>query len=216
MAGPAIVNWMNTWSVIVAGGSGARFGAMKQLEMLGHQRILDWAIQAMEVCDGGTVVVAPAEYVEEISASLESAILVVAGGASRAESVRAGLRALPAEATHVLVHDAARPLTTTELVNRVVGALEAGADAAVPVVPVTDTLRTIDGDPVDRSGYVAVQTPQGFDLGVLRAAHSGGGEATDDATLVSRNGGTVVHVDGDVRNIKITVSQDIPIAEALL
>ena len=207
---------MNTWSVIVAGGSGARFGAMKQLEMLGHQRILDWALEAMASCDGGTVDVAPGTYVAEISASLSPSVLVVAGGASRAESVRAGLAALPGDATHVLVHDAARPLTSPELVQRVLAALESGADAAVPVVPVTDTLRTVGGDPVDRSGYVAVQTPQGFDVDVLRAAHSEGGEATDDATLVSLNGGTVVHVDGDVRNIKITVSQDIPIAEALL
>ena len=158
----------------------------------------------------------PGTYVAEIAASLSPTVLVVAGGASRAESVRAGLAALPGDATHVLVHDAARPLTSPELVQRVLAALESGADAAVPVVPVTDTLRTVGGNPVDRSGYVAVQTPQGFDLDVLRAAHSEGGEATDDATLVSLNGGTVVHVDGDVRNIKITVSQDIPIAEALL
>jgi 2-C-methyl-D-erythritol 4-phosphate cytidylyltransferase len=206
---------MNTWSVIVAGGSGARFGAMKQLEILGHQRILDWAVQAMDVCEG-TVVVVPEHQVAEISASLSASISVVAGGASRAESVRAGLRTVPAEATHVLVHDAARPLASPELVQRVMTALSGGSDGAVPVVPVTDTLRTVDGQPVDRAGYVAVQTPQGFDINVLRAAHSEGAEATDDATLVSLSGGNVVHVEGDVRNIKITVAQDIPIAEALL
>lgn len=216
MTGPAIVNWMNTWSVIVAGGSGARFGAMKQLETLGDQRILDWAVQAMRACEGGTVIVVPESYLAEISASVDPTILVVAGGDSRAESVRAGLHAVPGEATHVLVHDAARPLASAELVQRVIDALRTGADGAVPVVPVTDTLRTVEGDPVDRSRYVAVQTPQGFDIAVLRAAHAEGEEATDDATLVSRNGGTVVHVDGEVRNIKITVSQDIPIAEALL
>ncbi len=189
---------------------------MKQLEILGHQRVLDWAIEAMSRVSQGVVVVTPVDRVVEIKATLAEEVLVVAGGSSRAGSVRAGLGAVTSDATHVLVHDAARPLTPPELVDRVIAALADGADGAIPVVGVTDTLRTVSGEAVDRTEYVAVQTPQGFKVDILRAAHSGGGEATDDATLVSRNGAVVVHTQGDPRNMKITVSQDLLAAEAQL
>ena len=189
---------------------------MKQLEKLGHQRVLDWAIQAMERVSDNVVLVVPAAHVAPIRATVGQEVQVVAGGESRAESVRAGLAAVALEATHVLVHDAARPLASPELVDRLVGALADGADGAIPVVPVTDTLRTVGGDPIDRSGFVAVQTPQGFRAEILRIAHAEGGEATDDATMVSRNGGVVVHTEGEPRNMKITVTQDLRIAEALL
>ena len=169
---------------------------MKQLEKLGHQRVLDWAIQAMERISDNVVLAVPAAHVAPIRATVGQEVQVVAGGESRAESVRAGLAAVALEATHVLVHDAARPLASPELVDRLVGALADGADGAIPVVPVTDTLRTVGGDPIDRSGFVAVQTPQGFRAEILRIAHAEGGEATDDATMVSRNGGVFGHTEG--------------------
>ena len=189
---------------------------MKQLETLGHQRVLDWAIEAMDRVSEGVVVVVPHDLATEIAATVGPRVVVVAGGDSRAESVRAGLAAIGPSATHVLVHDAARPLASKDLVDRVIQELAYGADGAIPVVPVTDTLRTVEGEPVDRSDFVAVQTPQGFRIEILRAANAEGGEATDDATLVSRNGGVVVHTQGDPKNMKITVSQDLQAAEAQL
>ena len=141
---------------------------------------------------------------------------VVAGGATRSESVRAGLAAVPDEATHVLVHDAARPVPVTDVWCRVLGALEAGADAVVPVVPVTDTLRERDGGTVDRQRFVAVQTPQGFRSTVLRAAHAALGDGTDDASLAEAAGANVVLVEGDPINIKITDASHLVMAELLI
>ena len=202
---------MELWAIVVAAGSGTRFGGLKQLDPLGSKRVLDWSIEAMK-CPDRTVVVVPGEHVGSLG--LEQ-FVVVAGGATRSESVRAGLDALPASATHVVVHDGARPLVSTSVLARVVSGL-AEADGAIPVVPVTDTLRRHDGSPVNRDDFVAVQTPQGFAVPVLRAGHASGDNATDDAGLVSRVGGSIVHVEGDPENLKITVPADLRLAEAIL
>lgn len=214
---------MGLWGIVVAGGSGTRYGRLKQLEPLGGQRVLDLAVSALRRGAGseldGIVVVVPAAVVDTppTDAPLPGDI-VAAGGDSRAASVRAGLGALPSDADRVLVHDGARPLVSAAAVHRVVAGLDAAA-AVVPVVPVTDSLRTIDGEPVDRSAFVAVQTPQGFHRAVLEKAHEASGDpasATDDASLVDAIGGTVIHVDGDVSNLKITTPADLVVAEALL
>jgi 2-C-methyl-D-erythritol 4-phosphate cytidylyltransferase len=102
-----------------------------------------------------------------------------------------------------------------EVWDRVLAAVAAGADAAIPAVPVTDTLREVGGSAVDRGRFVAVQTPQAFRAVALRAAHADGGDATDDATLVERSGGRVVLVDGDPVNVKITTPNDLAVAELL-
>ncbi len=198
------------WAIVVAGGSGARYGRLKQLDALAGRRVLDWSIDAMGL-PGRTVVVLPADQVGEVAVDA----VVVAGGSTRSASVRAGLSAVGPNATHVLVHDAARPLVTPEVVAAVIDGL-AAADGAIPVVPVTDTLRRVDGEPVDRSDLVAVQTPQGFGVEILRRSHASGEDATDDATLVTALGGSVVHVDGDATNIKITVPTDRLVAEVIL
>lgn len=200
---------MKLWALVVAGGSGTRFGGPKQLAALGSLRVIDHSVAAVAPAVEGVVVVGEA-------AGLPGRTIVVPGGPSRSASVRAGLAVLPDDATHVLVHDAARPLASAAVVDRVVRALAAGAAGAVPVVPVVDTLRTVEGEPVDRSGFVAVQTPQGFRLDDLRAAHAAEPDATDDATLVSRRGGEVVHTEGDPANLKITVPHDLVVAAALL
>ncbi len=134
---------------------------------------------------------------------------VVAGGATRSASVRAGLAAVPDDADAVLVHDAARPYASTDLWRRVVDGLGAGFDAVVPGVPVVDTLRELGGTTVDRGRFVAVQTPQGFPAAVLRRAHAGEPEGTDDASLVDAIGGKVLVVDGEPENRKITVPSDL-------
>jgi 2-C-methyl-D-erythritol 4-phosphate cytidylyltransferase len=146
---------------------------------------------------------------------------VVSGGATRAESVRAGLAAVPDDAVIIVVHDAARPLATGELFTSVVAAVRAaGVDGVVPVLPVADTLKRVDGDTVqhsvDREGLVAVQTPQAFDAAVLRKAHRTGRDATDDAGLVEDLGATVRTVVGDPHNVKLTRSEDLVLAEALI
>ena len=204
------------WAVIVAAGWGERFGGPKQFSDLGGARLVDHAIAtASAVCDAVVLVVPDATDWQ----GAEVASLVT-GGASRAESVRAGLAAVPGSAEIVVVHDAARPLATAELFVAVIAAVRAGADGAVPGLAVTDTLKRVDDvrvtATVDRVGLVAVQTPQAFAAGTLRAAHATRADATDDATLVETIGGTVVVVPGDPRNLKITGPADLMIAAALL
>lgn len=204
---------METWAVVVAGGSGTRFGRPKQLAMLSGRRVIDRSVDALRSHCAGVVVVGA----DIVGSAAELAVSAVAPpGATRSESVRSGLSHLPETATHVLIHDAARPLVPASVVASVVAALRDGAKAVVPVTPVTDTLRRIDGGTVDRSGFVAVQTPQGFELGTLVEAHADGADATDDAAVIERNGTAVLHVDGSPTNLKITFPHDLAVAEALL
>lgn len=204
---------MGVWGIVVAGGSGRRFGALKQLETLNGRLIVDWAVDALRA--GGVddvVLVVPDEVTTR--ADLPGDV-VVAGGASRSASVRAGLAVVPQDVEHVVVHDGARPLTSPDLVRRVIDGLER-APAVVPVLPVTDTLRLVDGGAVDRSAFVAVQTPQGFLRATLDRAHAAGDDATDDASLVDSLGETVLHVLGEVSNLKITEPADLVVARALV
>jgi 2-C-methyl-D-erythritol 4-phosphate cytidylyltransferase len=145
----------------------------------------------------------------------------VTGGETRAESVRAGLGAVPDDAGVIVVHDAARPLATPSLFTAVVEAVRVdGAACAIPVLPVSDTLkRTSDGivrSTVDRDGLVTVQTPQAFAAATLREAHREGGQTTDDAGLVELMGVAVRTVPGDPKNLKITRPEDLGLAEALM
>ena len=203
------------WTVLVAAGSGQRFGADKLQAHLDDQRtVLEVALaQAQEVSEGVVLVVRNDD--RAVSAA-PPGVKAVAGGDSRSESVRRGLGWVPDTAQVVLVHDAARPLADSALYGRVIAAVRSGAVAVVPVIPVVDTIRSLDGSLVARDQLRAVQTPQGFDPGALRAAHAGGADATDDASLVEADGGEVVLVDGDVRNLKITRPVDIDLARALL
>jgi 2-C-methyl-D-erythritol 4-phosphate cytidylyltransferase len=197
---------------VVGGGTGQRFGGAKQYELLDDRRVIDHAVDVARSCsDGVVVVVPPADVVAEGG---------VPGGATRAESVRAGLGAVPGSATIVCVHDAARPLATRALFDAVVDAVRRGADGAVPGVPVTDTVKIVRGDVVvdtpDRSSLVAVQTPQAFRAAVLRAAHASGADATDDASMVERLGGRVVVVTGDPDNRKVTHPDDLVWARSVI
>ena len=200
------------WCIVVAGGSGTRYGAAKQYVELDGVPVLHHSVAvAADVVDG-VVVVLPAG---DLDTTVPGADAVVAGGDTRSASVRAGLAAVPQDAEVVLVHDAARPNASPELFRAVIAAVEAGADAAVPGVPVSDTIRHLDGGVVDRSQLVAVQTPQGFRADVLRTAHASGAEATDDAGLVEAAGGRVQIVPGERSNLKLTEPADLVVLEAL-
>ncbi len=196
---------------MVAGGSGKRFGGAKQYEHLGARRVIDIASDVAGSISAGVVIVVPPGDVPEFGP--------VAGGETRSASVRAGLAGVPESASIICVHDAARPFATVSLYRAVIDAVERGADAAVPGIPVTDTIKQVDSDGVvvatpERSSLVAVQTPQAFRADVLRAAHATGGDATDDAALVEAAGGTVVVVGGEIDNRKITVPADLEWARA--
>jgi 2-C-methyl-D-erythritol 4-phosphate cytidylyltransferase len=193
------------WCVVVAGGGGTRFGGAKQYVEVAGRRVVDWSLAAARTGAAGVVAVVPAADAEQ---PLPGADVVVAGGSTRSGSVRAGLAAVPDDAAVVVVHDAARPAAGAALFEAVIAAVRAGADAAVPGVPVVDSLRWRAGGVVDRDEVVAVQTPQAFAAGALRAAHAAGEEASDDATLVERAGGRVVVVEGDPANVKLTHPAD--------
>lgn len=168
------------------------------------------------------VVVGPPDALDETRRAVEAPDVVVApGGPTRRASVASGLRRVTSET--VVVHDAARPLVSPELVRRVVGGLAAG-DGAIAAVPVADCLKRVTGDAVagtiDRTGLFRAQTPQAFRTEVLRSAHeraeADGFEPADDAQLLERYGGEVVVVPGAETNLKITFAGDLVMAEALL
>ena len=207
---------VSVWAVIVAAGSGARFGGAKQFVEVCGVTVLQRSAAALAPLVDGIVTVLPVGEVGQHPIDVAVPVVACAGGPTRSASVRNGLTCVPPTATVVLVHDAARPLVTADVVRRVLDAVEAGADAVVPAVPVTDTIRSVDGGVIDRSRLVAVQTPQGFRAEVLRAAHRAGLDATDDAGVVEAAGGTVVVVLGDPTNLKITSPTDLLVAESLV
>ena len=190
--------------------------------------MLAWSLAMLddhELIDG-IVMVVPEEYEERASLLADDLCAMkiaaaVAGGATRPESVAAGLTCVPGDATFVLVHDAARPLVPPEVVDRVVAALRAGADGVVPALQVADTVKRVGPDgsvaeTLDRGALRAVQTPQGFPAAVLRdalAAHAQ--DATDCASMVERMGRAVVCVEGDERGFKVTTPADLERANRL-
>ena len=165
---------MSTWVVVVAAGHGRRFGAPKQYAQLRGRPMVQWAVDAARsVADGVVLVLPPGDAsTPQPSIAIDGADVVVHGGDSRAQSVRAGLAAVPDSAAVIVVHDGARPLASPALFGAVVGAVVAGAEGAVPGVVVADTLKAVDGDvvtaTVGRDGLMAVQTPQAFRAEVLR------------------------------------------------
>ncbi|HEX6970370.1 MAG TPA: 2-C-methyl-D-erythritol 4-phosphate cytidylyltransferase [Micromonosporaceae bacterium] len=215
--------------LIPAGGAGVRLGPgrPKALRLLAGEPLLVHAVRRVAAAPSvrAIVVAAPAAEVpaaRELLAPVADGVIVVAGGATRQESVAAALAAAPSGPEIVLVHDAARPLTPTTLIESVAGAVRAGCDAVIPVLPVVDTVKEVSSDgvvlgTVDRSALRAVQTPQGFRRTVLAAAHAAAVDPlTDDAGLVEKQGVRVHCVPGSEYALKITRPFDLRIAEHLL
>jgi 2-C-methyl-D-erythritol 4-phosphate cytidylyltransferase len=219
---------MTVAAIVVAAGSGSRLGASvpKAFVPVAGRTLLEHAVAGLAGHPriGPVVIAAPPGWVDRTREQLPDA-LVVGGGATRQRSVALALDAVPPDADLVLVHDAARAFVPGDVVSRVIEALEAGASAVVPTLPVSDTIRSVEpasgrlAGLVDRSRLLAMQTPQGFRRDVLVRAHSVaavGDDATDDAALAEAIGVTVVAVRGDERAFKITVPIDLALAEALV
>lgn len=217
---------MSASAVVVAAGSGERFGgdARKQFLELAGSPIVAWACRPFLEERGVTeaVLVLPDDVADEPPEWVRGLdVRVVAGGATRRASVARGLAALEAAAETVLVHDGVRPLASAALLRRVLEAARSGG--AVPVLELRDTVKEVEGDRVvrtlDRSRLRRVQTPQGFPREALERAHREAGTegpATDDASLLEAVGLPVRTVPGEESNLKITTPRDLARAERLL
>jgi 2-C-methyl-D-erythritol 4-phosphate cytidylyltransferase len=221
---------LSVWAVLAAAGRGERLGSdrPKAFARLGGRPLLAESLERLEESGwiDAIVIAAPPDWeepsilvAEEIAATKVSS--AVTGGESRAESVRLALDEVPAEAAVVLVHDAARPLLTEAVIERVLAPLSEGWDGVVPAVPLADTVKRVEGDRVvetlPRDDLVAVQTPQAFLADVLRRAVGGDlAAATDCASLVEAQGGRVKVVDGDPRLLKVTDADDLALVESWL
>lgn len=218
--------------IVVAAGSGTRLGAgtPKAFVGLGGRTILSHALERVFSTTEPTqvIVVAPAGLEGEAEADIMQVAgdrcdlaRVVTGGATRQESVANGLSALWGDVETVLVHDAARALVPPAMIDRVIDAVRETGHAIIPVMPVVDTIKRVDGSvitaAVDRSELAAAQTPQGFRRDLLLTAYQAvGGDFTDDAALMQAAGHTVLTVEGDAMGFKITTPADLQRAESLL
>jgi 2-C-methyl-D-erythritol 4-phosphate cytidylyltransferase len=220
---------LTTAAVIVAAGAGERLGAgvPKGFVEVGGKAMVLHALAAFRAASSiaAVVVVLPPEQTEQGQRLLGGDVATTAGGATRQESVSAGLAACPAGTRVVAVHDAARPLVGPDLIDRTVAALVPPWDAVAPGVAVVDTLKLVDSRQavlrtVDRTGLWTVQTPQVALRATLERVHArvapSADAATDDLSLVERAGGRVRLVAGDPRNIKVTDPADLELAEQLL
>lgn len=226
---------MRTAAVVPAAGRGERLGpgAPKALRDLAGQPLLVHAVRSLAEARSVDVIVVAAPPEEEtavrhlLSPVVEATeLVVVTGGETRQQSVAIALRALPDDVDVVLVHDAARPLVPSELVDAVSAAVRHSADAVVPGVSVTDTIKQVDAAgrveaTIDRSTLRAAQTPQGFARIVLESAHraaveDGVSDITDDAGLVERLGQSVLVIPGSEDGFKVTRPMDLVLAESVL
>ncbi len=219
------------WAVVVAAGSGERLGAEhpKAFVAFGEDPLIASSVAALDdhPAIDGIVLVVPEGWEERATFMADDigagkASIAVAGGATRSDSVAAGVAEVPADAAIILVHDAARPLVPADLIDRVLGGFADGADGVIPVLPIDDTVKRIDAagrvvETLDRAALRAVQTPQAFLADGFRRAVAAPDRAsgTDCASLVERAGGTIATVAGDPRTLKITTRADLERAEEL-
>jgi 2-C-methyl-D-erythritol 4-phosphate cytidylyltransferase/2-C-methyl-D-erythritol 2,4-cyclodiphosphate synthase len=215
------IRLMGVGAVIVAAGSGSRAGGElpKQYQTLLGRPILAWSVAAISAAGVAPIVVVTAPAQAErarIALGDWPDVLVTAGGATRTASVRAGLTVLSAAET-VLIHDAARPGLSPDMVRRLVAAIEAGADGAAPALPVADSLRRRSGEEVARDDLMRVQTPQAFRGDVIRNAYAASvGDFTDDLSIAKANGARIELIAGDPKLLKYTHPEDLIMLEAML
>lgn len=216
-------------AVIVAAGSASRMGGIdKVMAPLGGEPMIARTVRAFQDCDAVSEIVIVTRPdlilpITELCKGCSKVTAVVAGGNSRQESVGNGLNALSKDIKLAAIHDGARPLITWQLIDWVIRAANTYG-AAAPAIPVKDTVKTVEGGIVvntpDRSKLRAVQTPQVFDIdllkGALLKAQQDGAEVTDDCSAVERLGMKVKIVEGDEKNLKVTTPMDLKIAEMLL
>jgi 2-C-methyl-D-erythritol 4-phosphate cytidylyltransferase len=223
---------MSVWAILAAAGRGDRLGLdrPKAFAPLNDRPLIAESLERLDASEwiDGIVVAAPPEWeepcilvAEEVAAGKVAA--TVTGGETRSESVRSALAEVPDDATVVLVHDAARPLVSDDVIERLVTALSDGWDGAVPVLPISDTVKRLDGEAIvetlDRAGLVVSQTPQAFVASVLQDAFSAVDtvtKSTDCAELVEGKGGRVRAVEGDPRLLKVTTSADLELVASWL
>jgi 2-C-methyl-D-erythritol 4-phosphate cytidylyltransferase len=217
------------WAVLVAAGRGERLGIdrPKAFANLAGRPLLAESLERLEGSEWveWIVLVAPSDWeqpsillAEELGAGKVSSC--VPGGATRTESVRAGVAEVPDDAAVILVHDAARPFLPPEVIDRVLAPLGEGWDGAIPALPVADTLKRVaDGvvvETVERGGLYAAQTPQAFVASTFRGAIAQAGDVSDCAGFVEAAGGRVRAVEGDSRLVKVTTAADLTLVESLL
>ena len=216
-------------AVIVAAGSASRMGGIdKVMAPLGGEPMITRTVRAFQECDGVSeiVIVTREDLILPITGltkTYDKVKAVVSGGKSRQESVGKGLSALSKEVKLAAIHDGARPLITWQLIDCCIRAANTYS-AAAPAIPVKDTIKTVEGGIVlntpDRAKLRAVQTPQVFDIdllkGALQKAYQDGAEVTDDCSAVERLGMKIKIVEGDEKNLKVTTPMDLKIAEMLL
>jgi 2-C-methyl-D-erythritol 4-phosphate cytidylyltransferase len=220
---------MSVWAVIVAAGRGERLGLdrPKAFANLRDRPLLAESLERLEASDwiDSIVVAAPPDWEEPVILLAEElgcgkGVESVTGGATRAASVRAALAEVSDDAVVVLVHDAARPIVPEEVIERLLTALNEGWDGAIPVLPLPDTVKRVEGDQVvetvDREGLAIVQTPQAFVATALRDALASGGEASDCSALVEARGGRIKAVPGDPRLVKVTEPADLELVSSWL
>ena len=202
--------------LIPAAGSGERFGAPipKALVQLNGRTLIEHAVLNLGPIATQIIVAAPVGFEDDFRKILGDAVTVVTGGSTRTKSVKIALESISPETEYVLVHDAARPLASSELGQRVIDALAAGDVAVIPALSVTDTIKEVDASNYvvstpNRERLRAVQTPQGFARETLVKAHMQNIEATDDGALVEAMRGKVKLIEGENRALKITNPEDL-------
>ncbi len=214
-----------SWAIVLAAGGGTRFGGPKQFADLAGRSMLEHTVRSATTACDGVVVVLAADHLDRWTAP--AGVPVVTGGATRAQSVRAGLAAVPTRAAVIVVTDAAHPLATPALYRRVIDSVLAGADAAVAGLPLTEVIKVITitetvtgtvleaGRSLPRECHRLIQMPHAFAAGSLRDAHASTTEAVEDSAMVAAAGARVLVVEGEPANIHVTTPEELALANLL-
>ncbi|SFN22152.1 2-C-methyl-D-erythritol 4-phosphate cytidylyltransferase [Pseudonocardia ammonioxydans] len=203
------------WAIVLAGGTGARFGRLKQLAELAGSRLVDHTVgAARRTCDRVALVL-PAG----VEWDGEPVDALAVGGDHQSESLRSGLDAVPADAGILVLADPAHPLAADRLFTDAIAAVRAGADGAVPVVPMLEVVqRVVDGVVVEtlpKQDTVITQSPQAFRADVLRAAHAGAPRPVENSGMLAASGHRVVTVPGDPANLHVATAEDLAVVRRL-